>query len=284
MRLLLSLFDDPIALSTEKTLRKSSLLLVDTSLGSVRFIITPVLESPHAGITGLDYSGDWLCANLFNVDGDSVVSYLYLTHLITGRTALHELRFAHYAHDLVSVYPGQIYTNCVATDSMVGVSFSPSTGQIIREDIHFTLPEGGYGRFGFNSLCNYQNKWYASLLMDTYDKFNGSVIELSNQRAVYSNANKPNSVFFNRNHRLCFCEAGEGTVHLGDVISYVSGYPQGIVEDCNEGGYWVAVHLLPETALVFVQYNGKITDKIIPLSNYKIFKILEAKGIWLSKT
>jgi hypothetical protein len=283
MRLLLSLFDDPVALSNEKISRTSSLLLIDTSSNKKRFIRTPVLESPHAGITGLDYSGDWLCANLFNVDGDSVFSYLYLTHLTTGRTALHELKFAHYAHDLVSVYPGQVYTNCISTDTMVGALFSPATGQIIREDIHFTLPNGGYGRWAFNSMCNYRSKWYASMMMDPDGNYNGVIIELSNQRAIYSNVNKPNSIFFNTNHRLCFCEAGAGKIHLGDQIAHVGGYPQGIVEDQNEGGYWVAVHLLPETALVFVKYNGELTEKIIPLDNLHVFKIVEVKGVWLNQ-
>lgn len=283
MRLLLSLFDDPVALINEKTTRKSSLLLIDTLSGKKRFINTPVLESPHAGITGLDYSGDWLCANLFNVDGDSVFSYLYLIHMSTGKTSLYELKFAHYAHDLVSVYPGQIYTNCISTDTMVGAVFSPTTGQLIREDVHFTLPNGGFGRFGFNSMCNYRNKWYASLMMDSHDYYNGVVMELSTQRAIYSNVQKPNSIFFNSNHRLCFCEAGAGTVHLGDQIAYVGGYPQGIVEDQNEGGYWVAVHLLPEVALVFVKYNGKVTDNIIPLDDLRVFKMVEVKGKWLNQ-
>ena len=283
MRLLLSLFDDPIVLSEGRISRKSSLLLIDTSSNKKRFINTPVLESPHAGITGLDYSGDWLCSNLFNVDGDSVFSYLYLTHLTSGKTWLHALSLAHYAHDLVSVYPGQVYTNCISTDTMVGVLFSPVTGNLIREDVHFTLPNGGYGGLGFNSMCNYRSKWYASLMMSADQKYNGVVMELSTQRAIYSSVNKPNSIFFNSNHRLCFCEAGAGYIHLGDIISYVGGYPQGIVEDINEGGYWVAVHLLPETVLVFVQYDGKVTDKIIPLEDLRVFKILEAKGTWLNK-
>jgi hypothetical protein len=283
MRLLLSLFDDPVSLTNEKSTRSSSLLLIDTSSSKKRFITTPVLESPHAGITGLDYSGDWLCANLFNVDGDSIYSYLYLTHMGHGKTALHELKFVHYAHDLVSVYPGQVYINCISSDTMVGALFSPATGHLIREDIHFTLPGGGYGGFGFSSMCNYRSKWYASLMLDGNEKPNGVVMEMSTQRAIYSNVKNPNSVFFNSNHRLCFCEAGAGAVHLGDVISHVGGYPQGIVEDVNEGGYWIAVHLLPETALVFVQYNGKVTDKIISLDNLRVFRIIEVKGAWLNK-
>jgi hypothetical protein len=125
--------------------------------------------------------------------------------------------------------------------------------------------------------------WECSWKLDLATSGEEVVMELSTQRAIYSSVNKPNSIFFNANHRLCFCEAGAGYIHLGDIISYVGGYPQGIVEDINEGGYWVAVHLLPETVLVFVQYDGKTTDKIIPLEDLRVFKIIEAKGTWLNK-
>lgn len=281
MRLLLSLFDDPIALSNENFTQKNFLLLVDTISFQRTFINTPILEFPHAGITGMDYSGDWLCANFFSVEDDSICSYLYLINLISGKTFLHDLKFVHYAHDIVSVYPGQTYINCIRTDTMVGVLFSPVTGHLVREDIHFTLPEGGYGKFGFNSMHNYKNKWYAALMMDG-QSYNGSIMELSNQRAIYSNLNKPNSVIFNCNHRICFCEGGAGKVHIGDMISHVGGYPQGIIEDPNMGGYWVAVHQQPGTSLKFIKYNGSILKESIPLENLNVFRIIESKGKWLS--
>jgi hypothetical protein len=231
----------------------------------------------------MDYSGDWLCANLFNVDESAVSSYLYLTNLNTGKTALFNLKFAHYAHDIVSVYPGQVYVNCIATDTMVGILFSPNTGQLIREDIHFTLPGGGFGCFAFNSMCSYRSKWYASLMMDGKEKYNGTIIEMSNQRAIYSNCNKPNSIFFNANHRLCWCEGGAGAVHLGDMIIYVNGYPQGIIEDRDAGGYWVTTHLCPGTSIIFIRYDGSVSADQIELGDLRVFKMIEAKGAWFSK-
>jgi hypothetical protein len=281
MRLLLSLFDDPLVLENG-TDRKSSLLLVDTSTRKKRFINTPVLESKHCGATGMDYSGDWLCLNMLNVEAGAVYSHLYLTHLNTGKTSLFSMTRIQHGMDIVSVYPGQIYINCLGTDSMVGLLFAPTTGRVIREDPHFTLPNSGYGCFKFYSMCNYKNKWYGAIWEDGRGTYNGSVLELSNQRAIFSNCNKPNSIFFNSNHRLCFCEGGSGFVHLGDMTAYISGLPQGIIEDRDSGGYWVATQLNPGSKLVFIGYDGDVIDHM-DLGDLRVYRIIEARGAWLNR-
>jgi len=115
MKLLLSLFDPPVKSLNKKGKRGSSLLLVDTDLKKHAFVNTPVIAEDTIGVTGMAYSGNWLCCNLFltfiNNKSSNISSYLYLINLITGFNCLYDLKISHYSHDIISVYPGKVYIN-----------------------------------------------------------------------------------------------------------------------------------------------------------------------------
>jgi hypothetical protein len=175
---------------------------------------------------------------------------------------------------------------------MNNIVLSPSTNNIMRDVKHYSLDGGGNDKYHATSLINWNRRWYVSyfgLGWKDEDYSNGAVIELSkNNRIIYSNINQPNSLFFNRNDEMCFCESGKGLFHCGRNIFYVGrGYPRGVIEDRYNNGYWIVTtgekdpH---ETTgrLKFFTYEGDYIDDVPLPYGYQIHFIVKAEG-YLSK-
>ena len=110
----------------------------------------------------------------------------------------------------------------------------------------------------------------------------GGIVELNDNRYVYSAINKPNDLLFNKDNRLCFLESDENLLHCGDSIYYIHGgikcHLKGLIEDLDLGGYWIGqnYNYADRSDLVFVNYNGEILKRV-PVKG-KINQILEARG------
>jgi hypothetical protein len=254
MRLLLTRFG-------ASGLDKNKLIsLIDTDTGQIPFIdiVSGLNRKDKFFGSGATYSGNWLCIGVNSIERPK--SYLLLLHFISGHTNIIELPFSHCIFDIVSVFPGQLYLCSEGTHSLNNVSFSPDTGEFRSDSIHYKLPPD---YINFNSLCSHQMRWYGTI--------SNSVIELSNNRIIYSGLMLPHSVFFNSYERICFLENNK--MYSGDDIFYFPEAVTSAYEDTISAGYWIS----SEGSLRFVDYGGKSSD-CIPCGGHTIFKMLEVRG------
>jgi hypothetical protein len=158
---------------------------------------------------------------------------------------------------------------------------------VIRDVNHYSFNEPGNASH-YNSIINWNRRWFVSCFGKGWrnNNFsNGLILELSkNNRPVYSNLNQPNSLFFNRNDEMCFCESGKGLFHLGRKIIWTGrGYPRGVIEDHYENGYWIACTGEDTISrLKFFDHEGMYFDSLDLPYGYDIYNIIEAEG-YLSK-
>ena len=286
MRLILSCIHDANSVTDKDHL----LFLIDTQTKHVEWLSLDIRRSVHIiGSKALCMSGDYLMASLKTTNKfDDIV----IIDVVTKKHTLTNCRKSKDIHGMVSVFRGRIYCISTGTDSMNNIVLSPSTNNVIRDVNHYSFDRAGDDNYHINSIINWNRRWFVSWFGEGWkdnDFSNGAIIELSkNNRIVYSNIDQPNSLFFNRNDEMCFCESGKGLFHHGKKITYVGGYPRGVIEDPYENGYWIAlsaerkdIPLIP-ARLIFVDYQGIVSNEIVLPYTYDVYNIIEAEG-YLSK-
>jgi hypothetical protein len=282
MQLILSCIHDVNSVTNKDHL----FLLVDTGTSHVEWLSLNIKETNDIiGSKSLCMSGDFLIAALSTTkELDSFV----IVDVVKKKHTLTDCRKSKNIHGIASVFMGRVYCISTETDSMNNIVFSLSSNKIVRDVNHYSFDEAGIDNYHINSLVNWNRRWYVSYFGKGWkngDFTNGAIIELSkNNRAVYSNINQPNSLFFNRRDEMCFCESGKGLFHHGKKITYIGGYLRGAIEDPYNNGYWIGISAerkdIPSTParLIFISYQGIINDEIVLPQTYDIYDIVEAEG------
>jgi hypothetical protein len=252
MRLLITRFGGSNRWDTEEWI---SLVDTDYPNSESQFPIYNFSSSyQFQSVTGVDYSGNWLCVG---VNGTNKHSYLFLFDFIDNRNRIVPLE-NYPIWDIVSVFPGQLYIN--TENSIVNVSLSDS-GELQDETIHYKLP--GYQK-NFRSLCTYRMRWYGGI--------ENAIVEFSNGRVIYSDLVFPSSLFFNSFNRLCFIDRTNIFV-AGDDVFYLDGQAWSVIEDCGKAGYWF--HAGDE--LVFMDYSGNFSNEM-KIGAERSVRMVEARG------
>jgi hypothetical protein len=285
MRLILSCVHDVNSITNKDHL----LLIVNTKTREIEWIPLEVSNPNDVfGSKALCMSGDYLMVSLKT---NKKFDKLLVIDVVTKRNHLTNCIKSKNIHGMVSVFRGRVYGISTETDVMSNIVLSPSSNNIIRDVKHYTFDGGGNDTYHITSIINWNRRWYVSYFGRNWrkDSKNGLIIELSkNNRVVYSNIHQPNSLFFNRNDEMCFCESGKGLFHYGRNIIYVGGYPRGVIEDPYENGYWIAMSAdrgdVPanSTRLIFINGEGVVENEIGIPQTYDIYNIVEAEG-YLSK-
>lgn len=278
MRLLLSCVNENKSIVDKDHL----ILLVNTETRETKWLELNISESNDlVGSKSVGYSGDYL---LSSIETNSKQDKLLVIDVVSKKHHISKFIKSKDVRSIHSVFRGRFYVCSSGTDMMNQIVLSPSTTNVIKDIKHFDFGEDIH----FNSLVNWNNRWYASYYGRGWrdgDYENGSIIELSsNMRKIYSNINQPNSLFFNRNDELCFLESGRSLFHFGRNIVWVGrGYPRGVVEDRDENGYWIACTgngTLPR--LKFITNEGEYTESIDLEYGYDVYSIVATEG-YLSK-
>lgn len=285
MRLILSCVPDVYSTTNKEHL----LLMVNTDTKEVDWITPNIPNTDDIfGSKSLCMSGDYL---MMSLNTNSKCDKLLVIDVVTKRNVLTNCTKSKDIHGMVSVFRGRVYSISTRTDIMSNIVISPATNNIIRDVNHYAFDGGGNDTYHISSIINWDRRWYVTYFGRGWrDGFeNGAIIELSkNNRIIYSNINQPNSLFFNRNDEMCFCESGKGLFHCGRNIIYIGGYPRGVIEDLYENGYWIALSAerkdIPSVParLVFISNEGEVEDEICIPHAHDIYNMVEAEG-YLSK-
>lgn len=248
------------------------LLTVNTETKEIKWLpLNCANPKDMVGTKGMAYSGDFLVVSIIT---NSKKDKLLVINVVEERYVLTNCIKSDDIHSINSVFRGRFYVCSTGTNAMNQVVLSPATNNIIRDIKHYLFNSDIH----FNSLLNWNRRWYASFYGEGWKEENfenGAIIELSsNNRKIYSNVNQPNSLFFNRNDELCFCESGRGLFHFGQNIVFLGGYPRGVIEDRENNGYWINV----SDRLYFLNYDGIVEDEIPFDSKYNIYNIVKAEG------
>jgi len=127
--------------------------------------------------------------------------------------------------DIVCVSKNKVYTVSRDTDTINCITFDPNTFDILSDIPHFEFPKDSF----LNSLINYKTRWYGSKRSE--------VIEITNNRQIYSVLILPDSMLFDSQGDLCFCEFNR--FHYGNKVIQTEGFYKGLVEDVARKGYWI---------------------------------------------
>jgi hypothetical protein len=260
------------------TTKDRLILTVNTETKTINWLNISISESGDLiGSKAIAYSGDYLIVSVITTKGKDK---LLIIDIVNDKHNISYCSKSKEIHSICSVFRGRFYVCSTGTNSMNQISLSPSTTNVIRDVNHYSFDKDIY----FNSLVNWNRRWYASFYGEGWEDCyfeNGAVIELSaNNRKIYSNVNQPNSLFFNRNNEICFCESGKSLFHFGRKIIWTGrGYPRGVIEDKIENGYWIACtgnNII--SRLKFFNYKGDYLDSIDLPYGYAIYDIVEAQG------
>jgi hypothetical protein len=281
MRLLLSCVSNTTAVSDKDHL----VLLVNTKTKETEWLSLNIPQTNDiVGSKGLCMSGDYLIVSLKT---EKKVDRILVIDVVTERARLTNCIKSKDIHGIVSVFRGRVYCISTETSTMTNVVLSPSTYNVIRDVNHYSFNEPG-NTSHYNSIINWNRRWFVSCFGKGWrdnDFSNGAIIELSkNDRIVYSNLDQPNSLFFNRNDEMCFCESGRNLFHFGRKIIWTGkNYPRGVIEDPYENGYWIACCGNSSISrLKFFNHEGMYLDSLDLPYGYSIYNIVEAEG-YLSK-
>ena len=214
--------------------------------------------------SGLVYSGNLLCVGVQTWNKkDYIVFFNAYTQQAYTKQCTHASRIG----NIISIYPGQLYMDSQGTNSIVSAEFDPVNLSYFKDSIHYLLDKKS--NFLIKSLCNYRNVWFVASIAKN------KILDLTNDRVVYSDIDYPCSLFFNNNHRLCFIERNRNLFHCGDDIFKVMPDPSAVIEDSVKGGYWITCG----TDLCFIDYEGEVQDcQDLSMYGKEFNNIIEAKG------
>lgn len=279
MQLLLSLIPQN---NREIVLKNKLLVKVDTFKKTVTHVPLDIPDNFDINsVSAMVYSGNVLVLAVNAINMIIPTTQLVFINIINGKTNIQICPLSVNITSLISVMPGQLYASGAGNNAMISITFDPVSLKLYSDDIHYQLCDTNVY---FSSLCSFKNRWYGSIHGASIESgfSNGEVIELSNQKSIFSNLSQPNNVFFNSDYRICFCESLKGKFHFGNKYVFLNGCCRGVIEDRNKGGYWIGVSDSGIcNCLVFVEYSGKISDSI-KLEPYGCgcYNIIEAHGIF----
>ena len=160
---------------------------------------------------------------------------------------------------IVPVYPGRFYVSSGKTNALISFQFNLHTLEIESEKIHFELDEKPHNCY-FSSVYNFNGRWFGSLY-SIHNDTSGCVIELSNQRIIYSGLSKPCNVMFNKHERLCFTDFYKMVLIYGDSIFKFKTFPICFVES-ETGNLLISFSGLSENYLGYFSIEDQeITQK-----------------------
>jgi len=215
--------------------------------------------------SGIVYSGNYLCVGIqYHGKYDKIVIF----DLYSDDVKTFQCEFLKNTNDIVSIYPGKLYANSQSINSICCMDFDSVNLEHFRDDVYYILDKNM--DYEITSLYNYKSTWFLA------SQLKRRIMDLSNDRIVYSDIDNPVCLFFNYNHRLCFIENGKSLFHCGDDIFKVRDNPTCAIEDCNRGGYWIVC----DTDLIFINYDGDELDKqdLSSFGGKQYYNIIESKG------
>ena len=193
--------------------------------------------------------------------------YFIFFNVYTQQVSIKKCKYASSIGSIISIYPGKLYMDSQGTNSIISVDFDPVNLSYFEDSIHYVLDKKD--NFLIKSLCNYKNIWFVASIAKN------KIIDLTNDRTVYSDIDSPCSLFFNNNHRLCFIDRKRNLFHCGDDIFKVIENPTAAIEDIIKGGYWIVCG----TNLCFINYEGEIQDcQDLSMFGKEFNNIVEARG------
>lgn len=240
------------------------LLNYNTNTKKGKLISVPDLKG-FIKTSGIVYSGNYLCVGIqySNINDRIVVFDLY-----SDEIKIFQCECSKNIGNIISIYPGKLYADSQGTNSISNMDFDAVNLIYFRDNVYYILDE--LFDYKIKSLYNYKNTWFIA------SQSKSKIIDLTNNRIVYSDIDNPLCLFFNANHRLCFIENERSLFHCGNNIFKVRDNPTYAIEDCNRGGYW----LVCNTDLVFINYDGDEIEKqdLSIFGGTQYFNIIEAKG------
>lgn len=247
-----------------------SLLYCNTETEKVKYLLIENHLGLHTGYetTGMVHSGVYLVFYAFALDGISR-DRLVIMDVFSNMYDVFECEHVIGATSIISIYPGKLYLDSPGSNSIVCVDFDPVNLSYFNDSVYYTLD--GNKDYKLRSLCEHRNTWFVA------SGEQKQIIDLTNDRIVFSHIYDPRCIFFNSNQRLCFLETKKGLFHCGDDVFFVGSSPTAAIEDRDNGGYWIACG----QRLKFFDYEGK-SDKTIDLAKWGLWfnTIVEAEG-WM---
>lgn len=207
---------------------------------------TGYLNSDIASTSGIIYSGNHLCFGIQSKN--SLKDKIAIYNIYEKQSKIFSCSYSKNIGNIISVYPGKLYLDSKNTNSISSIDFDCVNLTYFNDNIHYALDETK--NYGIQSLCNHNSVWFVA-----QQKMH-RIVDLTNDRIVFSDIDTPCCLFFNYNHRLCFIERGRNLFHFGDSIVQVGNNPTAAIEDRDAGGYWIACG----SALQFFDYSGRLTD------------------------
>ena len=257
-----------LTLKPKKECNKSKLILrYDTDreegnlIGSKK--LTTSLNKQFKSTSGLVYSGDTLCIGIQSLINEN--DYIAFFDCYSENCKIFKCNFSKNIGNIISLFPGKLYLDSYDINSIVSISFDHVNFLFFDDSLYYNIKDSK-----IKSLCNYKNNWFLAI------QNKNKIIDLSNNRTVFSDIEDPCSLFFNDNHRLCFIEKGRDLFHCGDKIFKVNKNPTTAIKDHYINGYWI---VCGTDLLLIDYYTGNIIVKK-DLSNWGIEfnNIVEAKG------
>lgn len=176
---------------------------------------------------------------IFAIKSYGETNHIGIYNMITGDTKLSEIKLGDCISNIVPIFPGRFYASSGKTKQLLAFQFNPHTLEITDEGVHFELVDDSAKHTFFSSVYNFKGRWFGAIHDRTKHK-SGCIIELSNQRIIYSGLCRPCNVFFNKDDRLCFIDYGQSMIVYGDDVFRSNGLiPTAFVEDSEEN-LWIA--------------------------------------------
>jgi hypothetical protein len=255
-----------LTLSPDGCTKETLLLKYDTDKDKGEFFGSKYLSTNKVfkGTSGLTYSGNQLCVGIQSYKNIDLIAFF---NAYEDQCMIHQCKYIKDIGNIISVYPGKLYVDSQSTNSICAIDFDPVNLFYFEDAIHYVFKDDI--SYKIKSLYGYNFVWYIAL----QDK--RRIIDLTNDRVVFSDISKPCCIFFNRNQRLCFIESEFSLFHCGDDIFKVGNNPTTAIEDDKKGGYWIACG----AELQFINYEGNLMDSkdLSKWGNY-YNNIVEAKG------
>ena len=219
------------------------------------------------GTSGIEYSGEFLC---FGVQLKNRNDFIYFINIYNGIKKYYECKHSRNIGNIFSIYPGKLYLDSQYTNSIDNIDFDPVNldSSYFKIEVYYYF--GREENLKIKSLYNYKSTWFIALQKKR------KIIDLTNNRIVFSDIDVPCNIFFNSNHRLCFLERNNNKFHCGDDIYKIGNYPTAAIEDYNKGGYWI---IDKNSQLYFINYEGSISEQIdLSIYGKQFNNIIELKG------
>lgn len=202
------------------TLADNKLVVIDTIARNLKVILKFTSRISFRGITKYK---DLIIIARYNSSNNG--SDLIFIDTVKNKRTIKKCINTKDIRDIVCVSKNKLYTVSRDTDTINCITFDPDIFDILSDIPHFEFPEDSF----LNSLINYKTRWYGSKRSE--------VIEITNNRQIYSGLMLPDSMLFDSQGDLCFCEFNR--FHYGNKVIQTDGFYKGLIEDVARKGYWI---------------------------------------------